>query len=45
MSYTKIDKKVELIIRDVKKYMTGATPQHIHKQIWDAYIYARDAHE
>lgn len=45
MSYTKIDKKVESIIRKVKKYMTGYTPNHIHEQIWNAYIYARDAHE
>ncbi|MGB2111131.1 MAG: hypothetical protein ACPHY8_04690 [Patescibacteria group bacterium] len=45
MSYIKIDKKVEAIIRKVKKYMTGYTPAHIHEQIWNAYIYARDAHE
>ena len=45
MSYSKIDKKVESIIRKVKKYMTWYTPKHIHEQIWNAYIYARDAHE
>lgn len=45
MSYIKIDKKVESIIRKVKKYMTWYTPNHIHQQVWNAYIYARDAHE
>ncbi len=45
MSYIKIDKKVEAIIRKVKKYMTWYTPAHIHEQILNAYIYARDAHE
>jgi GTP diphosphokinase / guanosine-3',5'-bis(diphosphate) 3'-diphosphatase len=25
--------------------MTGLTPEHIHNEIWNAYIYARDAHE
>jgi hypothetical protein len=45
MGYAKIDKKVEKIIKDVEKYMTGVTPAFIHEQIWNAYIYARDAHE
>lgn len=45
MSYSKIDKKVENIIKNVEKYMTGVTPVFIHEQIWKAYIYARDAHE
>jgi GTP pyrophosphokinase len=45
MSYTKIDKKVESIIRKVKKYMTAFSPAHIQDEIWRAYIYARDAHE
>jgi (p)ppGpp synthase/HD superfamily hydrolase len=45
MSYIKIDKKVEDIIKSVTKYMTGLSPEHIHKEVWNAYIYARDAHE
>jgi hypothetical protein len=45
MSYQKIDKKVENIIKEVEKYMTGVTPAFIREQIWNAYIYARDAHE
>ena len=45
MSYIRIDKKVENIIKNVEKYMTGVTPAFIHEQIWKAYIYARDAHE
>ena len=45
MSYSKIDKKVENIIKNVEKYMTGVTPAFIHEQVWKAYIYARDAHE
>jgi hypothetical protein len=45
MTYSKIDKKVENLIKDVEKYMTGVTPAFIHGEIWKAYIYARDAHE
>lgn len=45
MMYDKIDKKVENIIKNVEKYMTGVTPAFIHEQIWKAYIYSRDAHE
>ncbi len=45
MLYSKIDKKVENLIKDVEKYMTGVTPAFIHGEIWKAYIYARDAHE
>ena len=43
--YSEIDKKVENIINDIKKYMTGLSPEFIHDEVWKAYIYARDAHE
>jgi len=45
MTYNKIDKKVENIIKNVEKYMNGSTPVFIRDEIWKAYIYARDAHE
>lgn len=44
-SYTKIDKKVELLIRNVSSYMTNFDENYIKDEINKAYLYSREAHE
>lgn len=43
--YTKIDKKVEGIIKIVTWYITNLDKSFIRDEIMKAYLYARDAHE
>ena len=43
--YLKIDKKVDLIIENVKWYMQNLSPDFIEEEIHKAYMYAKDAHE
>ncbi|MDD3646194.1 MAG: RelA/SpoT family protein [Candidatus Gracilibacteria bacterium] len=43
--YSKIDKKVEKIIKSVAVYMTYSDKKTINDEIYKAYYYARDAHE
>ncbi len=44
-NYKKIDKKVDLIIKKVSKYMWNLNFEYIESEIKKAYLYARDAHE
>jgi hypothetical protein len=43
--YSKIDKKVERIIKIVSSYITNLDKNFIKEEILKAYLYARDAHE
>ncbi len=43
--YTKIDKKVDGIIKNVKGYMKNLSPDFIDVEIRKAYIFAKEAHE
>lgn len=43
--YSKIDRKVDKVIRSVVKYMTYSDKKTIQEEIYKAYLYARDAHE
>ncbi len=43
--YSKIDRRVETIIKKVISYMTYLDKESIKEEIQKAYIYARDAHE
>lgn len=43
--YSKIDKRVEKIVKKVSSYMTDLNEEYIREEIFKAYIYARDAHE
>ncbi len=45
IDYSKIDIKVEKIIKDTSKYLKIFEKDFIEKEIQKAYIYARDAHE
>lgn len=43
--YLNIDLKVEKIVSNVAKYMNNLNIEYIRKEIFKAYIYAREAHE
>jgi hypothetical protein len=43
--YSKIDKKVDNIIKKVANYIDYFDEDYIREEIYRAYIYARDAHE
>jgi len=43
--YTKIDEKVELIVKRVSSYMRNLNYDYIKNEIFKAYLYSRDAHE
>lgn len=43
--YEKIEKQVEKIVDRASIYMQHINREYIHKEIWKAYVYARDAHE
>jgi len=45
VDYTKLDKKVEKIIKRVNLYMPSLSKEYISNEIKKAYIYARDAHK
>jgi len=45
IDYSKVDKKIEKIIRDTSKYLKIFDKDFIEKEIQKAYIYARNAHE
>lgn len=44
-NYSRIDKKVEGIIKKVCLYMRDLDPEYVRWEIENAYLYARDAHE
>jgi len=44
-NYTKIDKKVEWLIKSVSSYMVNFDEDYIKNEICKAYTYSRDAHE
>jgi Leu/Phe-tRNA-protein transferase len=43
--YTKVDMKVEKIIKNVAKHNKIFEKKFIHEEVQKAYLYARDAHE
>lgn len=43
--YSKIDKRVEVIVKKVSIYMPNLNIKYIREEIFKAYEYARDAHE
>jgi len=43
--YTKLDKKVDNIIKTVCGYIKDLSPEYIKQEILSAYLYAREAHE
>ena len=43
--YSKIDKRVEAIVKKVSVYMPNLNIKYIREEIFKAYKYARDAHE
>ena len=43
--YSKIDKRVEVIVKKVSLYMPNLNIKYIREEIFKAYEYARDAHE
>ena len=43
--YTKVDKKIDSIIKEVSKYMKDLSFDYIKEEILKAYYYARKAHE
>ena len=43
--YTKVDKKVDWIVKDVLVYMRNLSPEYIRSEIFKAYFYSREAHE
>lgn len=43
--YTKIDEKVEWIVKRVSLYMRNLNFEYIRSEIFRAYLYSRDAHE
>jgi hypothetical protein len=43
--YSKIDKKVNSIVKKVSLYMPTLSFDEIEKEIFKAYVYSRDAHE
>jgi hypothetical protein len=43
--YSKIDKRVEAIVKKVSIYMPNLNIKYIREEIFKAYEYARDAHE
>jgi len=45
MDYSKIDKKVKEIVKKASLYMINMSTEEIDKEVFKAYIYARDAHE
>lgn len=43
--YSKIDKKVNDIVKKVSKYMVNLSFEEIEREVFKAYVFARDAHE
>jgi len=43
--YSKIDKKVNEIVKKVCSYIKYFDESYIKEEIFSAYLYARDAHE
>jgi hypothetical protein len=43
--YSKIDKKVDKIVKNISLYMRNLNKDYIKKEVYKAYLYARDAHE